>query len=418
MKARGFIMVAMFISCVLWTHGVWAGRAEYIDSGQTSIGGVVGAKYTGTLQSGSAIKGDAVASAGYTRGGYFRSYSPVGVGVAGYAQASSGANWGGWLQSNSTSGIGVYGMALAASGYTYGGVFESRSTSGTGVWGRAEATYGYTTAGQFYNSSTSGTAVFGIAQASSGTTYGGNFRSLSTKGTAVLGLAQASSGYTYGGWFESRSPTGWAVAGYAPATSGVNYGGSFQSRSTSGRGVAAYATATSGVNYGVYAQTSSPSGYGVYSQGNMRVVGKLTVTGTKSAVVKLKDGKGVSLYAVESSENWFEDFGSSKLRKGRALVAIESTFAETVNTGMEYHVFLTPNGESRGLYVTNKKGTSFEVREVNGGKSEISFSYRIVAKRKGYEDQRLAKVDEDETVATQADATAYDNALHVASHVE
>jgi len=43
------------------------------------------------------------------------------------------------------------------------------------------------------------------------------------------------------------------------------------------------------------------------------------------------------------------------------------------------------------LYVTNQKGTSFEVREGNGGKSDISFSYRIVAKRKGYEDHRLVR---------------------------
>jgi len=40
---------------------------------------------------------------------------------------------------------------------------------------------------------------------------------------------------------------------------------------------------------------------------------------------------------------------------------------------------------------------SFEVREGNGGKSDISFSYRIVAKRKGYEDQRLVQVNDDQT---------------------
>jgi hypothetical protein len=58
-------------------------------------------------------------------------------------------------------------------------------------------------------------------------------------------------------------------------------------------------------------------------------------------------------------------------------------------------VFLTPRGECKGLYVINQKGGSFEVRELNGGKSDIPFSYRIVAKRKGYEDLRLAKVKEE-----------------------
>jgi hypothetical protein len=39
------------------------------------------------------------------------------------------------------------------------------------------------------------------------------------------------------------------------------------------------------------------------------------------------------------------------------------------------------------------------VRELNGGKSDIPFSYRIVAKNKGYEDVRLAKVKEETLTA-------------------
>ena len=146
---------------------------------------------------------------------------------------------------------------------------------------------------------------------------------------------------------------------------------------------------------GVGGESKSADGYGVYSKGNMKVDGKFTCTGTKSAVVKLKNGEGVSLYAVEASENWFEDFGSAKLKDGAAVVAIDPLYSETVNTEIDYHVFLTPRGECKGLYVINQKGSSFEVRELNGGKSDISFSYRIVAKRKGYEDVRLAKVKEE-----------------------
>ena len=131
----------------------------------------------------------------------------------------------------------------------------------------------------------------------------------------------------------------------------------------------------------------------------MLVKGNQTVTGTKSAVVKLKNGEGVSLYAVEASENWFEDFGSAKLKDGAAVVAIDPLYSETVNTEIDYHVFLTPRGECEGLYVVNQTGGSFEVRELKGGKSNIPFSYRIVAKRKGYEDVRLAKVKEETLTA-------------------
>ena len=51
MKTKGFIMLAVFISCFLWINGAWAGTAGYIDSGQNSVTGygVVGAEYTGTL---------------------------------------------------------------------------------------------------------------------------------------------------------------------------------------------------------------------------------------------------------------------------------------------------------------------------------------------------------------------------------
>lgn len=41
------------------------------------------------------------------------------------------------------------------------------------------------------------------------------------------------------------------------------------------------------------------------------------------------------------------------------------------------------------MYVTNETATSFEVREQGGGTSSIAFDYRIVAKRRGFENVRL-----------------------------
>ena len=153
----------------------------------------------------------------------------------------------------------------------------------------------------------------------------------------------------------------------------------------------------------------------------MKVEGKLIATGTKSALVKVKDGKNVLMYAVEASENWFEDFGSAKLKEGKAVVQIDPTFVETVNTETKYHVFLTPDDDCKGLYVTDKKGTSFEVRELNGGKSDISFSYRIVAKRKGYEDQRLVQVNDDHTptmATSELEKPQEQKAMEMASQVK
>jgi hypothetical protein len=65
-----------------------------------------------------------------------------------------------------------------------------------------------------------------------------------------------------------------------------------------------------------------------------------------------------------------------------------------VNTGSEYHVFLTPQGDCRGLYVSNKSAAGFEVHELGGGQSNVAFDYRIIALRRGYEDLRLADMTE------------------------
>jgi hypothetical protein len=59
-----------------------------------------------------------------------------------------------------------------------------------------------------------------------------------------------------------------------------------------------------------------------------------------------------------------------------------------------YHVFITPNGDSKSLYVISKTPTTFEVRESGGGTSSLSFDYRIVGKRRGFEAQRLVDVTE------------------------
>ena len=124
----------------------------------------------------------------------------------------------------------------------------------------------------------------------------------------------------------------------------------------------------------------------------MDVSGNLLCNGSKSAVVPVDDGsRQVALYAVEAPENWFEDFGSRHLAGGTSIITLEPTFAQTVNTGEDYHVFLTPNGDCKGLFVTHKTETSFEVRELGDGSSDVSFDHRIAARRKGLEKIRMAE---------------------------
>jgi hypothetical protein len=152
--------------------------------------------------------------------------------------------------------------------------------------------------------------------------------------------------------------------------------------------------APSGGNVGIGTTTPNAKLY---------VVGNFIATGTKSAVVRTKSYGGRQLYAMESPENWFEDFGRGQLIQGRGAIKLDPIFAETVSTEVDYHVFLTPKGDCNGLFVANQSASTFEVRELQHGRRTIEFDYRIVAKRKGYENERLANMElREDTPPTQA----------------
>ena len=104
---------------------------------------------------------------------------------------------------------------------------------------------------------------------------------------------------------------------------------------------------------------------------------------------------------MESPEHWFEDFGSAKLARGRAVVKLDANFAKVIKSG-DYRVFVTPEGDCGGLYV-RRRTNRFEVRELARGKSSIPFSYRIVGRRKDIKGhRRFAKIDTRQLLPTTA----------------
>ena len=133
-------------------------------------------------------------------------------------------------------------------------------------------------------------------------------------------------------------------------------------------------------NIGVVGMTNNADSLAGLFVGNVRVNGALTAK-VKNAVVPFPDGTQRVLHCMESPEHWFEDFGAAKLEAGRTIVKLDADFAKVVEL-KEYHVFVTPEDDCRGLCVRNKTTMSFEVRELQGGTSNVAFSYRIVARRK------------------------------------
>jgi hypothetical protein len=204
--------------------------------------------------------------------------------------------------------------------------------------------------------------------------------------TAVYGKSTPSDYYGYGGYFEGGYRGVYAQV--LPTGSQTYYG------------VYGFVFGGSGTNYGVYgAANGAGTNYGVYYAGG------LGGSGSKSCIVKTSRGP-TALYCQESPESWFEDFGEGELINGITRIELDRLFLETVtiNDDNPMKVFVQLEGDCNGVYVS-KGTTGFDVIELNKGTRSVPFSYRVVAKRKGFEDKRL-----DYTAAGENDAYLYPEA--------
>ena len=125
------------------------------------------------------------------------------------------------------------------------------------------------------------------------------------------------------------------------------------------------------------------------NSGNMIIAGTLTQNGTPHDITPTASGNRVVMYSPMSSMATVEDLGEAQLSAGQAYVHIDSRFADTMDRTRSYLVFLTPQGDTPGLYVTQKTANGFLVRE-HGARSNIAFDYRIVAAPFAVQGARLA----------------------------
>lgn len=145
-----------------------------------------------------------------------------------------------------------------------------------------------------------------------------------------------------------------------------------------------FGTVSFSTGTGMYARNSSSGSNAIYGMGNQ------VVTGSKSASVPTSQGNQL-VYSMESPEIWFEDFGTATLQQGTATIYLDSLFMETIVVDEQhpYKVFIQMEGDCKGLFVAEKAGNYFVVKEIQGGTSDIAFSYRIIAKRNNYQDHRF-----------------------------
>src|SRR5699024_2883815 len=118
---------------------------------------------------------------------------------------------------------------------------------------------------------------------------------------------------------------------------------------------------------------------------NLIVRGNLSVDGSKNAVHKTKNYDRVAINAYETAEYFNGDLGSGKLDdSGICYVSIDDVFSETINTDVQYHVFLQKLGQG-DIWIKERNHRYFVVEGTPG----LKFSWELKAKRDGYEYDRL-----------------------------
>jgi hypothetical protein len=159
-----------------------------------------------------------------------------------------------------------------------------------------------------------------------------------------------------------------------------------------------YGAFASGGAVGLYAE-APPNGSGdplilADNYGNVEdftdTVGNIWYHGSLVQFAKTRGGELVAAYGCQSTTHTLDDVGSARLTNGAAFVHLHRTFAQAIELQADpYRVFLTPNGENRGLYIAQKMTNGFIVRESERGRSNIDFDYRVVAPALGHAGERM-----------------------------
>jgi hypothetical protein len=277
------------------------------------------------------------------------------------------------VSGTSQTGMGVFGQTsagIALRGYatTTGTALDANGTGGDGVFGTTLSNTPHVASagvfGEDVGSSSQAYGVLGFSRTGIGV-QGDNFEVGTNLNAAVVGLTFASNLNTYfpafptGGLFNSDTGEGMVAetsGSQAEALAAANFGGGPIMR-------------------GYQARTEVME---LDNTGNMILAGKLTQHGHPGTITRTNGAGDVVMYSPSEAAATVEDVGEGSLIGGQAYVHIDARFRATMSASRPYLVFVTPQGDSEGLYVTQKTATGFAVRE-HGAHSSIAFDYRIVA---------------------------------------
>lgn len=337
--------------------------------------GVVGLAQSGT--------GAGIAGFNASTGPGVKGYSEVGTAIYGYATTRFNEGVRGYNISTN-GGTGTIGMTnspfQATTGTRSSGVLGiSTHSTGVGVLGAGNSVDITSADGDNVPRIGAGLLGVGLRVGSIG------YATADANGIGLMGVGNhqtatqlpvsAGAGvYGVAGGQGTPATPGLAIFGWAKANAGdVNrWGGAFQIGSApAATSNLAPPTPTTLVYTYLAGADATGSLYGLISNG------------TKSTVVKDETGDNRLLFCTEAPEVLFQDFGTGELTNGSAHIDLEGLLTKVIRVDAKHpmKVFIQLEGECNGVYVTNKSAKGFDVKELQGGKSNVPFTWQIVASR-------------------------------------
>ncbi|MGV9013560.1 MAG: hypothetical protein ACOH13_13275 [Flavobacteriales bacterium] len=324
------------------------------------------------------------------------------------------------VQGQGTSGVAGFGAATGVVGLGTGaasdGVYGEAAAGGFGTFGFNSDANGTGVVGLGNNGAVITTLVAGSGLAANGTGTGGLLFATTNTGTGAVIAGQNVVAFTNlaGGCGAAISGKGVGGFGYAQtAVSGIGLLG-VGNNGTIIAPVRGAGVVGSGKQYGVmgFATTTVPTNYNSNSASNAAnaaaggyfevqsggtaqtwayvgvqdgtsTLRKIIGPGTVNTIVKDLKGELVALSCPEAPENLFQDYGAGQLVDGKAHIELDPILAKNivVNEKHPLRVFVQLEGDCKGVYVSNKSGTGFDVTELAGGTSTVAFTYTVAANR-------------------------------------
>ncbi len=411
-----------------WTpNGTTLGTGMIQDNG--ALVGINNAPVTGTMLYISGGTGQAIEAANTGSISSIYGYGPNWIGVNG--EAVGAGDVGVWGEDDAVSGYGTYGVSSNGTG-VYG---YSNSYGGYGVYAYNSAgrgTYSYGDTGVVAVGIYNGINAYGITYGINDTGYVGDNATgaggMQAVGTGYQGIEATgfsygvmafSSSASFGGLYanddnanavqavsannEAVNASGGTYGVYATTTDASSSYDAVYAYDANGTGVVGASYYKDGIagytTYGLtpyFAYNGGGDPFGCDFQGANHLTNRATYIdlyngteykiiggGAVSTTVADTKGNQVVLHAPETPEVYFEDYGQGQLVNGKAHVDLDPTIVKNViiNEKHPLRAYIQLEGDCNGVFVTNKTANGFDVVELKGGTSNITFQWHIVCNR-------------------------------------